>query len=329
MFIAGDLGGTKTLLGLYAKTGTVWHCQREASFKSAAYPSFESILTEFMQGMTQKPAVLCLGVAGPVVDGHSSVTNLSWNLSEQGLAALTGIPGVKLLNDLQAMSLGLLGLPPDRFVDLNPGACAKPGNLAVLAAGTGLGEAILYWDGERHHALATEGGHTDFAPNDPEQDDLLLYLRDRYRGHVSYERILSGMGLIAVYDFLRDTGRVPESPAMRQRRLASDDPAREISQAALENSDALSLRALELFAKIYGAEAGNLALQCFAVGGVMIGGGIAPKILPALSSGAFMQAFCAKGRFADFLQTIPVRVALESGTVLLGAAAWAEQCLTA
>lgn len=327
MFIAGDIGGTKTLLGLYEKTGTAWTCRHEASYPSGAYPDFLSMLHCFMQDRAVVPEVLCLGVAGPVIEGRSEVTNLSWHLDEQELSRATGIPRVRLLNDLQAMSLGLLRLPADRFVDLNPAAIQRNGNRAVLAAGTGLGESILYWDGESHHALASEGGHTDFAPNDDLEDRLLQYLRHRFGGHVSYERILSGTGLINLYEFLRDSGWASESSLMAQRLSDSDDRARDISQAGLEGHDELSKKALALFVKLYGAEAGNLALKCFATGGVMIGGGIAPKILPALVSGGFMASFLAKGRFAGFMQTIPVRVALDSNTGLLGAVAWAERDL--
>ena len=323
MFIAGDIGGTKTLLALYVRTETGWVNQHEASFSSRQYPDFQSLLQAFMADLDGVPDTLCLGVAGPVIEGRSEVTNLSWTLAENELAEVTGIPRVKLLNDLQAMSLGLLRLPSDRFIELNPEALHRAGNQAVLAAGTGLGESILHWDGERYHALASEGGHTDFAPNDAVESGLLHYLGKRY-SHVSYERILSGAGLVNLYEYLKDTDFAPQSLVMKERLAATDDRAREISQAGLEEGDALSREALRLFARIYGAEAGNLALKCFATGGVMLGGGIAPKILPVLTSGAFMESFCAKGRFADFMRSIPVRVALDSSTGLLGAASWAE-----
>jgi len=327
MFIAGDIGGTKTLLGFYEKNRTGWTCRHEASYQSGNHPDFLSMLNHFMQAVDVTPEVLCLGVAGPVIEGCSEVTNLDWHLDEAELSRSTGIPRVRLLNDLQAMSLGLLRLPAERFVDLNPAAIERGGNRAVLAAGTGLGESILYWDGTCHHALASEGGHADFAPNDELEDRLLVYLRQRFGGHVSYERILSGTGLINLYDFLRDSGWAGESALMAQRLSQTDDKARDISQAGLEGRDELSKKALELFVRLYGAEAGNLALKCFATGGVMIGGGIAPKILPALLSGTFMEAFRAKGRFSGFMQTIPVRVALDSNTGLLGAVAWAARYL--
>lgn len=327
MFIAGDIGGTKTLLGEYERDGAEWVCRREASFQSGHHPDFQTLLGVFMQDTAEVPEVLSLGVAGPVIEGCSEVTNLSWHLDERELARSTGIPKVRLLNDLQAMSLGLLRLSPERFVDLNPDGMERQGNRAVLAAGTGLGESILYWDGERHHAMATEGGHTDFAPNDEIEDRLLQYLRQRFGGHVSYERVLSGAGLVNIYEFLRDSGLVAESGQMAGQLSDTDDRARAISQAGLDGRDLLSRRALELFVRIYAAEAGNLVLQCFAIGGVLIGGGIAPKILPALTSGLFMQAFTAKGRFSELMRTIPVRVALDSNTGLLGAAVWAERYL--
>ncbi len=326
MFIAGDIGGTKTLLALYEPAGSGWVRRHEASFKSQDYAAFDLMLREFMTNMTGIPDILCLGVAGPVIRGQSQVTNLNWTLDETALFSVTGIPRVKLLNDLQAMSLGLLRLPDSQFLDINPGATRQPGNQAVLAAGTGLGEAILYWDGDRYHALATEGGHTDFAPRTAQEDALLVYLRQRFGGHVSYERLLSGSGLVNLYDYLRDSGFAGESAALVARMAVSDDKAREISQAGIVEGDPLSREALRLFVSLYAAEAGNLALKCFATGGVMIGGGIAPKILPAIGPELFMEAFCDKGRFAGFLRQIPVRVALDSSTGLLGAEAWAEAC---
>jgi glucokinase len=327
MLIAGDVGGTKTILAQYEKSTEGLERVRERIYPSADYASLDEIVAEFLNDQSVPLEAACFGVAGPVVDGQSRITNLPWVIDERSLAATTGIARIKLLNDLQAMALGLLRLGPEEWVELNPDAEPATGNRAVLAAGTGLGEAILYWDGLNYHPVATEGGHADFAPNDALEDGLLVYLREKFGGHVSYERILSGPGIANIYEYLRDIGHAPEAPEFAALLRETDDPAREISHHALENGDVLTKATLRLFARIYGAEAGNLALKCLARGGVIVGGGIAPKILSILTDGAFMEGFCAKGRFAGFLRTVPVRVALNPGAGLLGAADYAARCL--
>jgi glucokinase len=327
MLLAGDVGGTKTILAQYEKSTEGLERVRERIFPSADYASLDEIVAEFLLDQSVPLEAACFGVAGPVIDGCSRITNLPWVIDERSLAATMGVARVKLLNDLQAMALGLLRLGPEEWLELNPHAEPATGNRAVLAAGTGLGEAILYWDGLNYHPLATEGGHADFAPNDPLEEGLLTYLRQKFGGHVSYERILSGPGIVNVYEYLRQSGHAPEKPEFAAVLAAADDPAREISRYGLEDGDALARASLRLFARIYGAEAGNLALKCMARSGVLIGGGIAPKILPALTDGAFMEGFCGKGRFSGFMSTIPVRVALNPSTGLLGAADYAARCL--
>ena len=328
MLLAGDVGGTKTILAQYEKSTDGLERVRERLFPSGDYASLDDIVAEFLSDQSVPVEAACFGVAGPVFDGCSRITNLPWLIEERSLSATTGVARVKLLNDLQAMSLGLLRLGPEEWLELNPNAEPNTGNRAVIAAGTGLGEAILYWDGLNYHPLATEGGHTDFAPNDAVEDGLLTYLRQKLGGHVSYERILSGRGIADLYDYLRQIGHAPESPALAQLLGGTDDPAREISLFAQEHHDPLARETLRRFARIYGAEAGNLALKCLSRGGVLIGGGIAPKVLNALVEDAmFMEGFCSKGRFADFLQHIPVRVALNPNTALLGAADYAARCL--
>lgn len=327
MLLAGDVGGTKTILAQYEKSTEGLERVRERIYPSADYASLDGIVIDFLSDQSVPLEAACFGVAGPVIDGVCRTTNLPWLIDERSLAATTGVCRVKLLNDLQAMALGLLRLGPEEWAELNPDAEPSTGNRAVLAAGTGLGEAILYWDGMNYHPLATEGGHADFAPNDALEDGLLVYLRQKLGGHVSYERILSGPGIANIYGYLRGTGDVPESAALAEVLAATDDPAREISRHALEEGDALARATLRMFARIYGAEAGNLVLKCLARGGVMIGGGIAPKILSTLTNGDFMEGFCAKGRFTTFMRTIPVRVALNPGTGLLGAADYAARCL--
>jgi glucokinase len=327
MLLAGDVGGTKTILAQYEKSTDGLVRVRERIYFSSDYAALDDIVAEFLRDMSGPVEAACFGVAGPVIDGRSRITNLPWMIDERSLAVTTGIATVKLLNDLQAMALGLLRLGPEEWLELNPHAEPAPGNRAVLAAGTGLGEAILYWDGLNYHPLATEGGHADFAPNDPAEDGLLVYLREKFGGHVSYERILSGSGVANIYAYLRATGFAPEPPELAAVWAGGEDPAPEISRYAFELGDPLARETLRRFARIYGAEAGNLALKCLARGGVLIGGGIAPKILPALTDGTFMESFCAKGRFHEFVRTIPVRVALNPNTGLLGAADYAARCL--
>lgn len=322
--LAGDIGGTKTVLSLYQGSGSTLRPIREQTFPSQEHDSLDEILEAFLQEEESRPRAVCLGVAGAVIEGKSDVTNLPWQIDEPSLAKSTGASRVKLLNDLEAAAYGMLCLGQDELSILNRGATpARNGNIAVIAAGTGLGEAFLYWDGEEHHAIASEGGHTDFAPRSDEEIELLKYLRQKYGSHVSYERVLSGPGFFNIYCFLRDSGQASEPPEMKKRIEGADDPSVVVTKAGLEEDDPLSVRTLEMFASIYGAEASNLALQCLAVGGIYIGGGIAPKILPVLKAGHFMKGFTNKGRFSDLVESMPVSVALNPRTPLLGAAHYA------
>ncbi len=251
-------------------------------------------------------------------------TNLPWDISAANLRELLGIDQVYLLNDLEATAYGMLHLEDSAFVDLNPDAKSVRGNCAVIAAGTGLGEAILYFDGKNYHPIASEGGHCDFAPLTPQQDSLLLWLRQRFPEHVSLERILSGPGISTLYDYLRESGFAAESDLLKNIP-ENEDKSALISKAAFEENDPLSVETLRLFSEIYGAEAGNLALKCLSVGGVYLGGGIAPKILPFLQTDTFYSAFISKGRFASMLRRIPLKVSLNPETALLGAAHFAHK----
>jgi len=330
MILACDIGGTKTVVALYQHTGQYdLEQHRLETFPSQDYLSLDTILHEFLTRTAQQSLhAACFGVAGPVIDGQCHTTNLPWSLSEKSLATSLNTPKVKLLNDLEATAYGMLFLGPTERVTLNHGKADSVGNIAVVAAGTGLGEAMLYWDGKQHHPIASEGGHCDFAPRNDREIELLRYLRQRLNGHVSYERILSGPGLLNIYQFLRDTGYGSEPDSLREE-LRADDPSAVISRHALAGDDPLCVAALEMFVAIYGAEAGNLALKCLASGGVYIGGGIAPKILPALNQGIFMEAFLEKGRFATLLKNMPVSVATNPQTALLGAAQYVLRMVAA
>jgi glucokinase len=326
MFLAGDIGGTKTDLALFEESGDGLRPVREEIFSSQAYATFDLILAEF-SGRNPLGGLCgaCFGVAGVVVDGRCQTTNLPWVLDERALADGLEVPRVKLLNDLEAAAYGMLFLRPEQVFVLQPGrAPGVKSNVAVIAAGTGLGEAMLYWDGTPHHPIASEGGHGDFAPRTPLEIELLRYLTAKFGGHVSYERVLSGPGFHNIYQFLRDCGHGTESPEMAER-LAVGDPNATIADLGLSGADPLCVATVELFTTIYGAEAGNLALRSVATGGVFVGGGIAPKLLPALRQGTFQRAFVEKGRYTEFMRKIAVSVALDPRAPLLGAAHYAQR----
>jgi glucokinase len=322
--LAGDIGGTKTVLALFERSGEGMRELTSKRYASGEHASFDDLLDGFV-AEAGRPALraMCIGVAGAVIEGRSRLTNLPWRLEEPRLASVAGAPRCKLLNDLEAAAFGMLFFQREDYVALNPNAKGPvKGNIGVIAAGTGLGEAILHWDGADYQPIATEGGHADFSPHGDLEIDLLRYMREKLRGHVSFERVLSGPGLYNIYRFLRDTGRGRESEALA-KRVREGDPSAAITAAALEEQDPLCVATLDLFVWNYGSEAANLALKCLAAGGVFIGGGIAPKILPFLQSGRFMSAFVDKGRFGDFLGTLEVRVALNPRAPLLGSARYA------
>jgi glucokinase len=321
MILAGDIGGTKTVIASYEESGGSLRQIHAANYKSNAYASLEEILAAFLKE-SPTPALRagCFGVPGAVIDGKCRLTNLSWQLDEQVLAPSLGVSRVKLLNDLEAAAYGMLHLSREELCVLN--ASTRPGHrghIAVIAAGTGLGEAMLYWDGQRHHPLASEGGHADFAPRTDQEIELLRYLHGKVDGHVSIERVLSGPGFYEVYCFLRDGGYATEPPWLAEK-LRVEDPNPVITQLGLAGEVPLCVATLELFSTLYGAEAGNLALKCVATGGVFVGGGIAPKVLPALQNGSFMRGFTYKGRFSELMESIQVSVALNLDAPLIGAA---------
>ena len=318
MILAGDIGGTKTVLSILTRDfdGSLT-CLQEQTYSSQQFPKFDDILTVFLPAEVTINSA-CFGVAGPVVNQRCQTTNLPWLLDAEELKKKLCTSKVKLLNDLEAMALGMLYLPEQDLVELNPDAETQPGNIAVIAAGTGLGEAILYWDGNKHHPMATEGGHSDLAAKNPQQDQLLATLRRIYPDHVSCERILSGIGFSHLYDFLCDQGFALPCPAVPDNHSGIDRNA-VISRLGVAGEDPLCAEAVRLFVELYGAETGNLALKSLATGGVYIGGGIGPKILPAMQNGSFMRAFKAKGRFLPLLDKIPVKLSLNPRTPLIGA----------
>lgn len=327
MILAGDVGATKTAVALLEVGGPGLTTVREATLPSQELAGLEVAVARLLEG---EPGVridaACFGVAGPVVNGRVTITNLPWEIEETRLARAIGAARVRLLNDLEAMAYGVVHLPETEIATIQAGR-ARPGHAVLIAAGTGLGEAILFWDGREHTAMASEGGHADFGPRNDLEAELLRFLRADF-GHVSYERVLSGPGLFNIYRFLRDTGRGRE-PAWLRDRLAAGDASAVVSEAGLAGDDPLCVQALDLFVSIYGAEAGNLGLKALAVGGVYIGGGIAPKIRARLGEGPFLDAFRDKGRLHGLMTAMPVRLALNPRTALLGAAQIARTLLEA
>jgi glucokinase len=321
MFLAGDIGGTKANLAFFEVAGGRLRKGEAETYRSRDYPDLAPILRAFLDKYPRPAERVCLGIAGPVRQGRVETPNLPWVIDADRLRNELGAGPVTLLNDLEANAHGIGALGPDDFAVLNAGVSA-PGNAALISAGTGLGEAGLYWDGKRYYPFASEGGHADFAPRTPLELELAAYLAGQLR-HVSYERILSGPGLHNVYQFLRQrAGAADELPGLMQK-YGVQDPSAALGLAGLAGASDLCGRALDLCASVYGAEAGNLALKLLATGGVFIGGGIAPKILPKLQEPGFMQAFLDKGRMRPLLEAIPVRVILNPETALLGAARYA------
>ncbi len=318
MILAGDIGGTKTTLAIMDEVDQRLAVVEQERFASQEHKGLDAIVARFTADRQRRVRSACFGVAGPVKDGRCKTTNLPWVVDARALADHLGLQSVELINDLEANAYGIGVLAPDDFAFLHEGAEDAKGNAAMIAAGTGLGEAGIYWDGRYHHPFACEGGHTDFAPRNETELELLRFLRKRF-DRVSYERILSGPGLFGIYQFLRSTGK-EEEPTCLKEEISQGDPAAAISRAALSQKSELCIRALDLFVSLYGAEAGNLALKVMARGGLFVGGGIAPKIVPKLEDGTFMEAFLAKGRMRPLLEAIPVRVVLNEQTALLGAA---------
>ena len=334
MILAGDVGGTKVHLALYGFEGGFLKPVRDQRFPAHQYASLEAVVEAFLTGdpnataEVNKPereqiVAACFGVPGPVREGRLKLTNLPWVLDQHDLALALGIQHIYLINDLEATGYGIPELGAGKITTLHEGDPAGYGHRGLIAAGTGLGEALLIWDGHRHRPIASEGGHCDFAPRNEREIELLHYLQRQLKGRVSWERVVAGIGIQNIYSFLRDEVKL-EEPAWLRDRMATEDPNAVIGSCSEDGSSSLCYETMQLFASAYGAEAGNLALKVLALGGIYIGGGIAPKMLKTLSSGGFMQAFLDKGRLSPLLQSIPVRIILDDTCALLGAAAFAE-----
>lgn len=318
--LAGDIGGTKVQLTLFEVREDGLYAVAEQRYASAQHPTFGEIMDDFRTQHPTPVAATGLGVAGPVFDRRCQATNLPWVIDARELEAQGGFGRVALVNDFKAAALGVLRLNSADWLQLNPEAqTVADGPIAVLGAGTGLGEAFLFHDGARYHVVPTEGGHTDFAPRNEDEIGLLRFLMRRH-GRVSYERVVAGAGLRAVYEYLVDAKYAPESDEVRSA-MANRDPAAVVSEFGQAKRDKLCEKALDMFMAVYGAEAGNLALQIVATGGVYVTGGIAPKNMAKIQDGTFLEAYRTKGRFSGLVSSIPVRVVTHPNVGLLGAAA--------
>jgi glucokinase len=334
MILAGDVGGTKVHLALYNFDGGRLKKVRDQKFPATGFATLDAVVEQFLTGdpngaaAQDKPerdqiVAACFGCPGPVRDGRLKLTNLPWTLDQHDLAKSLGIEHIFLINDLEANGYGIPELAPESIVTLHAGDAAEVGHRGLIAAGTGLGEALLIWDGRTHRPIPSEGGHCDFSARTDREIALLQYLRRMLNGRVSWERVVSGLGIQNVYAYLRDVEKLDEPQWLRDR-MKSEDPNAVIGTCAEDGSSALCFETMQMFAAAYGAETGNIALKVLATGGMYLGGGIAPKAIKTLSSGGFMQAFLDKGRLSPVLQSIPVRIILDDTCALLGAAAYAE-----
>lgn len=318
LLLAGDIGGTKANIALFHVVGNKLSLVREERYPSAGYPGLNAILREFLAGETQPILAAGFGIPGVVSNGRAKPTNLTWGVDAAEISAEFGIPHVSVLNDLAANACGIAHLPAGDFAVVQRGAANATGNRCVVSPGTGLGEAGLFWDGYRHHVWACEGGHADFAPRNELEIALLEYLIKQF-GHVSAERVASGMGIENIYKFLRETGRGTELPAVAQA-MKTENAGVVISRFADAGECPMCAKTLDFFVSCLGAEASNMALKTMATGGVFLGGGIPVKLLPHIQSVAFLHAFNDKGRLSSLMENTPVLVILNDQAALLGAA---------
>jgi glucokinase len=321
MLLVADIGATKTNLAVFSGEDGPRDPLAEASFPSEDYDGLEAVAQEFLEGFDFSVDRACVGVAGPVIDGRAEGTNIPWTIDEAELQEALDLSWVRVLNDLEVTANAVPILEKEDVETLNPGRPVSHGPVGVVAPGTGLGEGFLVWDGSRYRALASEGGHTDFGPNNTQEGGLLEYLRDQF-GHVSYERVCSGMGISNIYEYLKASGYADEPAWMAERLEDVEDKTPAIVETALDQQRecVLCSAALEMFISVLGAEAGNLALKLMATGGIYLGGGIPPRVLSALKGEAFMEGFLNKGRMEYVVKKIPVYVILTPKAALWGAA---------
>ncbi|MBL4689562.1 MAG: glucokinase [Nannocystaceae bacterium] len=318
--LAGDIGGTTARLAICEVDGTTVRRDIQAVYTSQSHDSLEDIARTFIASNSVEVHVACFGVPGPVSGRRAQTTNLPWRLDADELERNLGIKSVHLINDLEASAHGLITLAPADFLELRAGASGAVGNQGLIAAGTGLGEAGLRWDGRRHRAFASEGGHTDFAPSNAREDQLLAWLRAKLEGHVSWERVVSGPGLVNLFEFLQAQSPSDASKRVDEAIAAGEDGAEAIVRGATRDGDPRCVEALDWFMALYGAEAGNVALKYLATGGMFVAGGIAPKIAKALKGSRFVERFDDKGRLRSLLETVPIRVVTNNSIALQGAA---------
>jgi glucokinase len=317
LILAGDVGGTSTRLAFFQADHGELVVLAEAHYPSKEHSSLVEIVQRFESQHRLKAERACFGIAGPVLGGRVRTPNLPWHIESSEIAEVLGLPQVRLINDLEANTYGIAALKGDDLFTLNAGHPNPTGTIAVVSAGTGLGESLAYWDGQAHRPLPSEAGHADFAPRNEIETELLRYLQDKH-GRVSYERVVSGPGLLDIYRFLRDKHYFTESESIKAAMNAGDPPA-VITRAALDQSCPMCSKALDIFIAVYGAESGNAALRFLATGGVYLGGGIPPRIMERLKGASFMVAFTSKGRLSALVHSIPVHVILNERTALLGA----------
>jgi len=317
--LAGDIGGTKTILALFSPELGPYQPIEKVTFSSSSYESLDEILQVYLRDRTEVIRSASFGIAGPVGQGRVQTTNLPWVIEAEALSQDLGGAPVRLLNDLQAIAGAIPFLRPEDLETIHTGTPAPHGTIGVIAPGTGLGEAFMVWDGKRYRAYPSEGGHTNFSPANPLELELLTYLLPRL-GHVSCERVCSGMGVPNIYNFLRDSRGLPEPGWLREDLEAADDPTPLIFKAAAEHQVEICTRTVEMFIDILASEGGNLALKTLATGGIYMGGGIPPRIIPQLKASNFMATFSDKGRFDKMLAGVPVHVIVYPQAALLGAA---------
>ncbi len=328
MILAGDVGGTKVHLALYNFAEGRLVPVRDEKFPAGEYACLDDVVQAFLsKGSERKEDIVasCFGCPGPVRDGRLKLTNLPWTLDARDLQRSLGVEHIFLINDLEANGYGIPELTKDKIFNLHDGDTSAVGHRGLISAGTGLGESVLVWDAKlrRHTPIPSEGGHVDFAARNEREIALLHYLQRTLNGRVSFERVVSGLGIRNVYAFLRDDQKMDE-PAWLRERMSNEDPNAVIGTCAEAGSSEICVETMNLFAAAFGAKAGNLGLTLLASGGIYLGGGIAPKALKVMQNGKFTEAFLDKGRMRPILEAMPVRIILDDTCALLGAAAYAE-----